>query len=287
MRKSHIVNLRRMLYLLLTTSSFSVNAQTSIRSMVTGPGWLASLSKSYKSEVQQRIEKARERTSHGYYEKMYGAKAILEKREGMALRTFVDCSQIVCSTALPVALITFKGQRVNANLVTLNWETSTETNNAGFDIERSLTTNNFEKVGFVDGGENSAGAKKYQFPDRNSSESVSYYRLKQLDYDGKFEYSRIIAVNGFREQLTLASIPNPGTQSQGFLLVKGNDSSGKLALSVVDVKGVLVYRNDQFALGDNKQIPLSTLPELTAGLYIGNIISGNQHSTVSFVIAER
>lgn len=277
----------RMLYLLLGISSSVAYAETSSRSIISGPGQATNLPKPHTSEVMQRVDKARERTAPGYYATLYGARKGMAQIDGVALRTSVDCSQIVCSSALPVTLISLKGQRVDANLVTLTWETSAEINNSGFDIERSPNTTNFEKVGFVDGGGTIASTKKYQFDDRNPSENVTYYRLKQLDYDGKFEYTRIIAVNGFREQLSLSTIPNPGFQTQGFFLVKGNDSSGKVALTVVDVKGMLVYKNDQIVLGKNKQIPLSMLPELTTGLYIAKVISGNEHSTVSFVIAER
>ncbi|WAC12637.1 T9SS type A sorting domain-containing protein [Dyadobacter pollutisoli] len=289
MKKRSIVNFGRILYVLLSISSFGVYAQTASRPVSKIPGWEGNLPKPFKSEVQQRIMNAQGRTGPQYYEKMYGVKSDFIKREGATLRTLIDCSQLTCDlSSLPVTLLSFNGERINANEVALAWETTSETNNAGFDIERSLTTPvNFEKVGFVDGNGNSANVKTYRLTDRNSSENVSYYRLKQLDFDGKFEYSRIVAVKGFKELLSLVPTPNPGSQSSGFLQVKGNDKSGKLQLTIVDVKGTVVYKNDQLVLDNSKKILLSRLPELAWGMYIAKIVSGEQHSTVTFVIAER
>jgi hypothetical protein len=58
-------------------------------------------------------------------------------------------------------------------------------------------------------------------------------------------------------------------------------------LTIVDVKGTVVYKNDQLVLDNSKKILLSRLPELAWGMYIAKIVSGEQHSTVTFVIAER
>ncbi len=117
---------------------------------------------------------------------------------------------------LPVELQSFRAS-VNQNAVTLYWQTSTEVNNYGFEIQRSevrgqksanaaadpsaaeagsrtLIADSWNKIGFVDGHGNSNSVKKYSFVDENVSSGKYYYRLKQIDNDGAFKYSEEIEV---------------------------------------------------------------------------------------------
>ncbi|MCX7610939.1 MAG: T9SS type A sorting domain-containing protein [Ignavibacterium sp.] len=102
--------------------------------------------------------------------------------------------------ALPIQLKSFIVSIVNKNIL-LNWSTSTEQNNYGFEIERStiLTSLNYgiwEKIGFVQGSGNSNSPKEYSFTDNTLTKSGKYaYRLKQIDNDGSFEYSKIVEVD--------------------------------------------------------------------------------------------
>jgi hypothetical protein len=108
-------------------------------------------------------------------------------------------------TILPVTLISFSGKN-DADENHLTWKTTSETNNSGFEIERSADAKSFERIGFVDGNGDSKVVKNYNFTDSNPS-STTYYRLKQIDYDGQFEYSRIIAVK--RNFSGISIYPNP------------------------------------------------------------------------------
>jgi len=279
-----MINLCRMLCLGFTLFSFSAFSQTFNASAIKMQQWQSKPVVSYKAAVTEKLDEIRERTNSGYYAKRYKAQLGLTDPDILTLRTLASCDVVCTSTALPVTLITFSGQRVNALQTLLTWETSSEINNAGFEIESSPTTTDFKKVGFIDGSGNSVSSKKYQFSDRNSSEEITYYRLKQLDHDGTFEYSRMIAVQGYRELLSLITVPNPGPQNNTFLQVKGN--SGEINLTILSAKGVVVYRKNQLKLATNKQISLAELPRLATGLYVAKITSGEQQSTVSFVIAD-
>lgn len=94
-----------------------------------------------------------------------------------------DCS------ALPVELTSFS-VILNNNIAQLNWETATEVNNYGFEIQRSSETEDWNKVGFVPGHGNSNSPKSYIYADNSVTKSGSYtYRLKQIDIDGQYEYS--------------------------------------------------------------------------------------------------
>ena len=97
---------------------------------------------------------------------------------------------------LPVELFSFNGNyKQSGNNVELNWSTATELSNNGFDIERK-TSNNWIKIGFVKGSGNSTSNKSYSFKDNNISNLQSAaYRLKQIDFDGTYKYSKEIKVN--------------------------------------------------------------------------------------------
>ena len=106
---------------------------------------------------------------------------------------------------MPVTLVSFKGaNEQNGNILT--WKTTSETNNKGFQIERSVDAKTFENIGFVDGMGDNLGDKIYTFLDAKPYFNT-YYRLKQLDWDGKSEYSRIITVK--QDKTKLSVYPNP------------------------------------------------------------------------------
>ena len=99
---------------------------------------------------------------------------------------------------LPVELNSFIGEEKN-NQVTLNWVTETEVNNYGFEVERSSSSiillQSWKKIAFVNGNGNSNSSKEYTYTDKNSTGGSKYqYRLKQIDNDGQFEYSKIVEV---------------------------------------------------------------------------------------------
>ena len=99
------------------------------------------------------------------------------------------------TTPLPVELSSFTAS-VNQNSVSLKWQTATELNNYGFDVERKSQTESWIKIGFVPGAGNSSSTKDYVFNDNNISGSGKLqYRLKQIDNDGSFKYSKVAEVN--------------------------------------------------------------------------------------------
>ena len=106
----------------------------------------------------------------------------------------------IASEIVPVELTSFTAN-VTRNAVSLNWQTATETNNSGFELQRSLTPNPspkergvFETIGFVPGFGTTTEPKSYSFIDENVSAGKYQYRLKQIDFDGSFEYSNTVEV---------------------------------------------------------------------------------------------
>jgi len=117
----------------------------------------------------------------------------------------------VAGNPLPVELSSFSAV-ILENRIKLNWRTETEVNNYGFEIQRSVKTNNWEVLGFVEGHGNSNSPKEYSFTDAEINASgVFYYRLKQIDNDGTYEFSNQLEVNlDAPENLKLnQNYPNP------------------------------------------------------------------------------
>lgn len=94
---------------------------------------------------------------------------------------------------MPVELTSFSVEIIE-NSVTLTWMTESETNNFGFEIERSLDGKLFAKIGFVQGQGTTTVPQQYVFQDKNIQHGTLYYRLKQIDTNGAFEYSNILTV---------------------------------------------------------------------------------------------
>ncbi|MEL6926469.1 MAG: T9SS type A sorting domain-containing protein, partial [Bacteroidota bacterium] len=112
--------------------------------------------------------------------------------------------------ALPVELLSFSGQAVGT-FVKLDWVTATETNNKGFEVQRRRSDGGWEQIGFVNGGGTSATSLSYSFMDERPHNGDNYYRLRQVDFDGQFEYSDIVSVaidKGYPER-ALVFYPNP------------------------------------------------------------------------------
>lgn len=125
-----------------------------------------------------------------------------------SLNTFSDLS------VLPVRLISFKGQVNAAGLAELHWKTAEEANNLGFEIQKSLDGKNWELLGWVDGAVDSKTEKNYQYVDQEFV-TTSYYRLRQVDIDDSYTYSKIICIIPEKESLDRFYVyPNPSHESK-------------------------------------------------------------------------
>jgi hypothetical protein len=103
---------------------------------------------------------------------------------------------------LPVVLISFNAKAVGA-VIKLDWRTASEVDNAGFYIERSANGFTWKDIGFVDGNATTSGVKYYAFGDETPMPGINYYRLRQIDFDGKTEYSRLQSVRFIDPQQTV------------------------------------------------------------------------------------
>lgn len=108
---------------------------------------------------------------------------------------------------LPVDFTSFTGQK-DGNINVLDWATASEQNCDYYEVERSVDGENFESIGQVNGSGNSSNEIKYQFRDKEPTRGINYYRLRQVDYNGNYEYSTIVAIdNTMRSGFSI--YPNP------------------------------------------------------------------------------
>ena len=181
---------------------------------------------------------------------------------------------------LPVELIDFEAKQDDAG-VKLNWSTASETNNDYFIIERSYDASNFKKIGKIDGNGNSLFTNHYSFFDDQPFDGVNYYRLKQVDYDNNFEYSKIIPVL-FNSSISkygendFTVYPNPYVSGQLYLNLQNFYSDEKIFVSLTNMYGekVLQLTIDEFV---NNIIQLNDYfyDRLNAGIYICTVETNN------------
>ncbi len=178
--------------------------------------------------------------------------------------------QAACAVA-PVRLIAFSGKN-EAGAVLLNWKTADEYNNAFFQIEHSTDGTRFRPIGQVNGNNDASGTSDYSFMHMQPAGGAHYYRLKQVDFDGAFEYSPIISV--FVREKDVEIYPNP---THGPVSVYGDDLEG--SIRVFDFTGNFIkeFQPDGIWSFD--------LSDQVAGVYFVEIQTGN-HNTMTRIVKE-
>lgn len=158
---------------------------------------------------------------------------------------------------LPVELLSFTGT-VEGDGVILNWKTASERNNSHFEIQRSNDAAKWQKIGTVNGAGTTNRLQHYHFNDPKVSLGDFFYRLKQIDYDGAFEYSNVISIQISGAGKGFKIFPNPG--GQRFAL---ESSFYPAELIIWSQSGVPVYRKE--IQGEETKVDL---PELVNGVYV-------------------
>lgn len=169
------------------------------------------------------------------------------------------------SQTFPIELTHFKADRTSAYTVKLNWATASETNNAGFDVERMLDTEtSFSRIQFVAGHGTTTEARSYQLVDNNAHTGVSYYRLLQRDSDGTSSYSNMIAVFGSGSIDETLIYPNP---VHDVLYIRKELAQPEFALmQIIDLQGKVVWESMQ-KLYSGQTFELTSVANLPPSLY--------------------
>ena len=128
--------------------------------------------------------------------------------------TLATCD--IVTNPLPIELLLYEVEK-DAEQVKNYWVTASEVNNDYFAVQRSQNGIDFEEIGVVDGAGNSSSTLNYSYYDKTPYNDVSYYRLKQVDFNGNFTYSDIRSVN-FRGVEIIDSYPNPASDQINFII---------------------------------------------------------------------
>ncbi|NNF35705.1 MAG: T9SS type A sorting domain-containing protein [Saprospiraceae bacterium] len=196
-----------------------------------------------------------------------------------ALGCTAICSQTVTSgSTVPVILSDFKAELKEGHVL-LTWNTLTEVNNAGFYVEKNLDgQDRFNALEFIKGQNSSRTMKKYKYVDELSSdESLIYYRLRQVDYDGNAFYSDVRTITRSKDPSSVSIYPNPTT---GILTISIPEGDKNSKIRVYNTVGQLV---DHYAVTDgitSTQVDLSTMER---GIYLIHL-SNNYTSYLKKVI---
>jgi len=166
------------------------------------------------------------------------------------------------TTTLPVEWGYFTLDEINGD-IKLKWQTVSETNNKHFEIQKSSDDEIFNTIAFVPGSGNSNTPVEYSYTDKNSETGITYYRIKQVDFDGNEDYSKTLSV--------INENPTPGIAVNTFFNQQLNVSTEleilyPVAMELYDMTGKQVYMSPAFTLaaGTSAQFDLPALPD---GIY--------------------
>lgn len=175
------------------------------------------------------------------------------------------------STALPVELIAFNATPIDNEFIQLYWKTASEVNNAGFEIFRSTDGSNFQSIGFVDGNGTSDIAHEYTFDDINVEKGIIYYyKLKQIDFDQKYTFSKIEKATLLPSNIYNVSniYPNPSNDNAYMDIYTPSDD--EIQLKIYNAIGEeMSTQTVQLKVGFNKVLIKAS--DLASGTYIVKI----------------
>jgi hypothetical protein len=190
------------------------------------------------------------------------------------LTGFSDFATVQSQTPLPVELLSFEA-KANHSGVLCSWVTATETNNDHFDLERSTNGTSFKKIGEMKGygAGTSVHNMEYKYQDDDICTGTVYYRLKQVDIDGRYSYSEVAAVVCKSSLVTVA--PNPAHNS--FNLTFYEPLAGNVTVEVTDIIGqVMMTKVFEVERGFNERT--IDVASFANGIYYVKITSGDSQA---------
>lgn len=184
-------------------------------------------------------------------------------------------------TALPIELLFFEA-RVEEEAVKLKWATASEVDNDFFTIERADKEGIFQPIATIDGAGNSIHQINYETTDRFPNMGINYYRLKQTDFDGTYEYAKVVAVKlgDVFEGMNISVFPNPATDRL-FVSVPHRLSESAV-LNLIDQSGRL--RKTKTITGHEGNVVNLNLDGLTKGVYILQLLGNDQQFTQKVIL---
>ena len=187
-----------------------------------------------------------------------------------------------CLTVAPVELVSFSARRTEAGTVRLEWHTASERDNNHFVVERSSEQGFFEAIGTVVGAGTTQEQQWYVFYDPDTSPTLNYYRLRQVDHDGSHEQSQVVSVAPWEVTDTQLSIfPNPIQRGSLSINWPPTSSLSRWQCTIVDPLGRIM----RHLMGDGNSIMLE-VNGLPAGTYLARVDTGIRLMQGKFVVID-
>ncbi|PBQ31924.1 hypothetical protein CNR22_09125 [Sphingobacteriaceae bacterium] len=169
------------------------------------------------------------------------------------------------NSPLPISLAEFTAIPRSSE-VDLSWATLSEKNNAFFTLEKSIDGNSFQAFAKIEGAGTSSVLKNYNFTDQDPYPGISYYRLKQTDYDTKESNSELVMVDFKGDEGDLIIFPNP---THGNFKIKfPNTSVKEITVRILDLSGKMIVSQLSVTRGDDSFFTPAKLPQLASGTYV-------------------
>ena len=188
-------------------------------------------------------------------------------------------------TILPVELISFTAKSViedGKNMVVLNWTTLSETNNDYYTIERSSDGMHFEELSRVQGAGTTTDISTYYAADENPFMGVSYYRLKQTDFDGRTERFDMVPVEISSDLSGVSVYPNPAKEELT-ISFRSNEIREDYSVMVYSAVGQVIHQQAIVASKGSNAVKLNT-SVLPSGMYFLTIGAGGDYQKLKFTI---
>jgi len=179
---------------------------------------------------------------------------------------------------LPVELSQFDIEATSDSKVKLTWQTRSESNSDYFEIQRISEDDNniFTSIGQIGAAGDATWTIDYSFIDESPMvNQTSYYRLKQVDRDGAFDYSPIQSVEVKSQETKFSIYPNPIKNSERLNIIFENNKERTGKIQLTDMQGKVVFVADVEMLSGNNELPIN-LPHLALGQYLFSLEKNNQ-----------
>ncbi|MBC7534215.1 MAG: T9SS type A sorting domain-containing protein [Ferruginibacter sp.] len=202
---------------------------------------------------------------------------VTEQRNGCS-----DTAKVAVAAAavLPVKLGAFTAANLNGVAV-LNWNTVTETNLARFEIERSFDGSSFKTIGQVKAVGNSNVTVDYSYMDSKIS-NKNFYRLKMIDYDGTFSYSKVVSVTMDIKGVQVALVyPNPFAEKIQLQII--SERAEQVVIKIINNEGKVVKMQSVSIAKGTNNILMNNVADLGKGIYYLELISGMNTTQMKMV----
>ncbi len=189
----------------------------------------------------------------------------------------VDYIRINTTPILPIDLTEFSVQKMEKDKVKINWQTASEINNEYFSIQRSNDGNSWEEINRINGAGNSNATINYSSVDEKPYFGNSYYRLKQVDFNGDYKFSNIESVNLDSPNSRYAIYPNPTSYNQIGIEIPYD----RTEVLIFDGSGQLIYQSIK-----DKGLSKISLQKFYAGIYFVKFIHADKMDVQKLILED-